>query len=183
MSTRCAWYYHAHLAGGTLQSPADPPQGIRKAANPLVAYSVLRMLSAGRWRFWVSNPSRLRATIRRCITTMETAALPGPIAQRAIRAPCNHGQDFRVLNHDPPTLCELWRGNPVFLPSVAFGVGGSAPASSKGEKSALPLRSHRPGAWLRPWTRRRLRQVCRQSKTDRQARFARGLVPIIAATC
>lgn len=62
MSTRCAWYYHAHLAGGTLLSPADPPQGIRKAANPLVAYSVQRMLSAGHWRFWVSNPSRLSAT-------------------------------------------------------------------------------------------------------------------------
>lgn len=51
------------LLGGLSSPPQTPLRASVRLANSLVAYSVQRILSAGRWRFWVSNPSRLSATI------------------------------------------------------------------------------------------------------------------------
>lgn len=104
-----------------------------------------------------SSPFRLSATFWRCITTKETAALPGAIAQRAIRAPCNHGQDFRVLNHDR-----------------CFGTGFE---QRRDVSSPFAIPSTRDSQPLDPVA------IGRFPIAQIGTRFRRGLVPIKVATC
>lgn len=84
---------------GDFTSPADPPSGIRKAANPHGADSVQRMHSAGRGCLAGIEPAPAEATFRRCVTTGRFCS-PWTHQAGAFRAPCNHGQGFRALDHD-----------------------------------------------------------------------------------
>ncbi len=131
----CAVVPRSPCRGGPSCPPRTPPRASRKAR-----LRSWRRLAKGCVQPGAGiEPFRLMATSRRCITTRETAALPWNPSGKGLPHPfANHGQDFRILDHDR-----------------CFGTG-----FEPREMSSLPSQTHRPGMAL-PGPSQEARMRCR----------------------
>lgn len=97
--TRCARYYRAHLAGGTLRFPADPLQGIPKADESVLvtAYAARDAVSRGGHRALAAEGTVFGGASR----PREIALSLDPSRKGAGRAPLQPtARAVRALDHD-----------------------------------------------------------------------------------